>query len=112
MCKFLWAGAALVGIHVTSPFMSMLLEHKVTPRKLLDVLPQMYKDLNNYPKSFINLDRCGLPSLEEFFSDPLKKETSCYGVEVCKHLYNYLNTCDQVIMDRYLKKFAMNLRLY
>ena len=34
MCKFLWAGAALVGIHVT--FLNMLLEHKVTPRKLLD----------------------------------------------------------------------------
>ena len=29
MCKFLWAGAALVG---TTPFLSMLLEHKVTSR--------------------------------------------------------------------------------
>ena len=31
-CKFLWCGAALVGLHVTIPFMSMLLEHRVTPR--------------------------------------------------------------------------------
>ena len=32
MCKFLLAGSALARIHVTVPFMSMLLDHKVTPR--------------------------------------------------------------------------------
>ena len=43
---FLWAGAALVGIHITAPFMSMLLDHRVTTNKLLDVLPRLYSDLN------------------------------------------------------------------
>ena len=43
-CKFLWAGGALVGTHVTTLFLSMQLEHKVTPRKLLDVLPELHKD--------------------------------------------------------------------
>ena len=38
LCKFLWAGAALIGIHVTAPFMSMLLDHRVTPRQLLIIL--------------------------------------------------------------------------
>ena len=45
MCRFLWAGSTLVGIHVTVPFMSMLLDHKVTPRQLLTVLPRLYNDL-------------------------------------------------------------------
>ena len=83
MCKFLWAGAALVGIHVTVPFMSMLLEHKVTPMRLLDILPKMHDQLTNYP-----LSRCGIPVLQEFYLNPLIKETSSYGVEVCKHLNN------------------------
>ena len=51
MCKFLWAGAALIGIHLTVPFMSMLLFHRVTPRELLVILPKLHKDLIEYPKA-------------------------------------------------------------
>lgn len=29
--KFFWCGAVLVGIHITIPFMSMLLYHRVNP---------------------------------------------------------------------------------
>ena len=111
MCKFLWAGAALVGIHVTTPFLSMLLEHKVTPRKLLDVLPELHKDLSSYPISFTNMDKCGLPALQEFFSNPFQKETTCYGVEVCKHLADYVDSCDKQMMDRYLKKMCNELAI-
>ena len=112
MCKFLPAGAALVGIHVTMPFLSMLLERKVTPRKLLDVLPELHKDLSSYPISFTNMDKCGLPALQEFFSNPLQKETTCFGVEVCNHLADYVDSSDKQMMDRYLKKYAMNLQFF
>ena len=111
MCKFLWAGAALVGIHVTTPFLSMLLEHKVTPRKLLDVLPELHKDLSSYPISFTNMDKCGLPALQEFSSNPFQKETTCYGVEVCKHLVDYVESCDKQMMDMYLKKICNELAI-
>ena len=40
-CKFLWAGAAIIGIQLTQPFISMLLDHKVTPRNLIDILPNL-----------------------------------------------------------------------
>ena len=53
VCVFLWVGAALIGIHVTAPFMSMLLDHKVTTNKLLHVLPRLYSDLNSYPMSLV-----------------------------------------------------------
>ena len=46
MCKFLWAGSALIGIHLTA---SMLLDHKLTPRELLVILPKLYQDLCSYP---------------------------------------------------------------
>lgn len=44
-CPFQWAGTALIGIHLTIPFMAMLLEHKVTQLQLLKILPQFYTDL-------------------------------------------------------------------
>ena len=104
MCKFLCAGAAFVGIHVITPFLSMLLEYKVIPRNLLDVLSELHKDLNSYPILFTNMGKCGLPALQEFFSNPFQKETTCYVVEVCKHLFDYVDSCDKQMMDRYLKE--------
>ena len=58
------------------------------------------------------MDKCGLPALQEFFSNPFQKETTCYGVEVCKHLADYVDSCDKQMMDMYLKKNAMNLQLF
>ena len=104
MCKFLWAGSALIGIHVTSPFMSMLLEHKVTPLMLLDILPKMYNDLRSYPLLSTQFDKCGIPAMQEYFLDPLKKETTPYGVDVCKCVLDYVATCDHDMMSLYLKK--------
>ena len=110
VCKFLWAGAALIGIHVTSPFMSMLLDYKVTPLKLLDVLPKLHHDLHSYPISLAQLTECGIPSLKEFFPDPLQKETTPYGVEVCKCLQQYLEEeCDKDMMNRYLTQICTEL---
>ena len=106
ICKFLSAGAALVMIHATTPFLSMLPEHKVTPGKLLDVLPELHKDLSSYLISFTNMDKCGLPALQEFLSNPFQKETTCYRVEVCKHLVDYVDSCDKEMMDRFLKKIC------
>ena len=110
MCKFLWAGAALIGIHITSPFMSMLLEHKVTPLRLLDILPKMYTDLKTYPVQLTQFEKCGIPSLQEFFLDPLQKETTCYGV-VCKNWKEYVENCDVDMMNRYLKQIGTELSI-
>ena len=110
MCKFLWAGAALIGIHITSPFMSMLLEHNVTPLRL-EILPKMYADLKTYLVQLTQFDKCGVPSLQEFFLDPLQKETTCYGVDVCKNLKEYVESCDVDMMNRYLKQICTELSI-
>ena len=44
-CKFLCAGAAVVSIQLMPILISMLLDRKVTPRNLLDILPLLYKPL-------------------------------------------------------------------
>ena len=109
MSKFLWAGAALIGVHVTAPFMSMLLEHKVTPRKLLEVLPKLYEDLLHYPISLAQMDSCGIPSLKDYFLHPLKKETSPYGVKVCQALKEFVENSDKDLMNKYLKSICSTL---
>ena len=104
-CKFLWCGAALVGLHVTLPFMSMLLEQRVTPRQLLAILPDLYLELKSCPESFCKVDVCAIPALKPFFADPLKqKKTPTYGVGVSQILHSYLGEIDHEMMDLYLRK--------
>ena len=88
-CKLLWCGAALVGVHVTIPFISMLLDHRVTPRKLLSILPALYQELKSYPKSFYKINSCAIPSLKVCFANPLSKETSPYGTDVSKSIRSF-----------------------
>ena len=109
LCKFLWAGAALIGVQLTQPFISMLLDHKVTPRKLLVILPELYNNLKDYPESLCNTNSCAIPALEPFFLNPHARETSHYGVDVSKGLSDYLSTCDKEIMDLYLKTVCSTL---
>ena len=109
MCKFVWAGSALVGIHVTVPFISMLLDHKVTPRQLFTVLPSLYNDICYYPQSMTNLCCFDLPSLQPYFPHPLERHTSPYGVPVCQKLKEYIKTHDQNLMDNYLMQVSQNL---
>ena len=66
ICVFQWAAASLIGLHVTPPFMSMLLDYKVTQRELLDILPNLYNDLCSYQTSFIKFDSPAVKLLSEF----------------------------------------------
>ena len=108
-CKFLWAGIALIGIHLTVPFMSMILDHHVTPRQLLVVLPKLYNDLKTYPESLCTTDKCGIPSMAPYFLNPHIKETSPYGPQVCASLSSYIKSVDRVTMDLYLKKLTYTI---
>ena len=107
ICKFLWCGAALIGLHLTMPFMSMLLDHRVTPNQLLQILPALYQDLLTYPNDLTSLDfgSC-LPSLKSYWLDPFDQKTSPYGVDVCKAIKDYISGCDREIMSTYLKQIC------
>ena len=41
--------AAVIGLHLIIPFMSILLDHRVIPKQLLNILPALHQDLMNYP---------------------------------------------------------------
>ena len=108
-CVFLWAGAALIGLHVTVPFMTMLLDYKVTPHELLSILLSLYQDLIHYNGTMCQVVSCGIRSLAPYFLDPLKKESSPYGVEVCLKLEEYLKTADITVLDLYLKRMCITI---
>ena len=57
ICVFQWCAAALVGLHLTAPFMSMIIDHKVTQRELLVILPNLYEELVSYPISLTNFNQ-------------------------------------------------------
>ena len=96
-----------IGLHITVPFMSMLLDHKVTPRQLLSILPNLYNDLLNYQDTMCQIQSCGIQSLSSYFLNPKKKESSPCGVEVSKSLEEYLQSTDPEIMNLYLKKMSL-----
>ena len=111
ICIFQWAAAALVGLHVTVPFMSMLLDYKATQRELLEILPQLYTDLLSYTTSFIKFDRPAVKALSKFWQPPFQKSCSPYGVDVMESFDRYTNTCNKEVMDKCLKDITKNMAL-
>ena len=103
ICKMLWLGAALLGIHVTFPYLHMLLDLKVDHLELLNVLPRLYTELIEYPESLAQLEKPGIPALGFAWLNPLDQDMSPYGVEVSKGLADALESCDLSLLDRYLK---------
>ena len=83
---FQWCAAALIGFHLTTPFMSMIIDHKVTQRQLLVILPKLYSELDTYPNSFIRFDKPALSSLSKYWLPPFDNDTSPYGVDVMRKL--------------------------
>ena len=103
VCIFQWAAAALIGLHVTTPFMSMLLDYKATQRELLIILPDLYEDLIQYHTSLIKFDGPAIKSLAKFWQPPFEKDCTPYGVDVMKSLQTYTDECDHQLMDKCLR---------
>ena len=79
ICIFQWAAESLKDLHVTTPFMSMLLDQKVTQRELLDVLPCLHKNLYCYETIFIKFDGPAVNQLTKFWRTPFKKNVFHMG---------------------------------
>ena len=90
MCNFLWLGGALLDIHLTEPYLFMILDMNMSPNVLLQVL---YQDLYTYPKSLGQLSETGLSSLSDAWLDPLSKDYSPYGVDVSKGILQAIEQC-------------------
>ena len=56
-----------------------------------------------------NLSYCTVPSLQPYLLHPLERQMSPYGVLVFQKLKEYVEGCDQHMMDTYLKQVSQNL---
>ena len=106
VCSVLWLGAALFGIHVTWPYMNLLLELEATHTDLLKILPEMYKQLLAYPVSFAQLSKPGIAALKHSWVDPLLSSSSPYGPKISKGIAEVLSNCDIQLLDKYLKQLC------
>ena len=106
VCTVLWLGAALFGIHVTWPYMNLLLELEASHTDLLRILPEMYNQMMTYPVSFAQLSEPGLPALRHSWVEPLTSLSSPYGPKVSLGLQQALTNCDIGLLDRYLKELC------
>ena len=109
MCNFLWLGGALLGLHLTEPYMFMILDMNVSHNDLLVVLPKLYDDLSSYPKSLAQLAEPGLPSLADAWLDPLSKDSAPYGVDVSNGILQAIEQCDKTLLDKYLKDLCYQM---
>ena len=106
VCNVLWLGAALFGIHVTWPYMNLLLELEATHTDLLRILPEMYKQLLSYPVSLAQLSQPGITALKHSWVDPLHSSSSPYGPKICERLAAALSNCDKSLLDKHLKQLC------
>ena len=103
MCNFLWLGGALLGIHLTEPYLCMILDMDVSHNDLLLILPKLYEDLSTYPKSLAQLVEPGLPALSQAWLDPLCPDSSPYGVGISTGILNAIKQCDRYFLKKYLR---------
>ena len=83
--------------------MSMIIDHKVTQRQLLVILPKLHTELDSYPNSFMTFEKPALSSLSDYWLPPFNKETSPYGIDVMKKLKEVTDSLDQCLLDKCLK---------
>ena len=84
--------------------MTILLNHWVTTRQLLSILPALYDDLTIYPKTLSSTRSPGIPALQPYFLYPHQKQTSLYAVDVAGSLQEFIDHTDGELMELYLKK--------
>jgi hypothetical protein len=107
ICKLLWLGAALFGIHVTFPYMSLLLDLEATHSDLLQILPRMYNQLLHYPVSMTQISKPAVEALSTAWVDPIHSTSSPYGKTISEGLAVALADTDVELLEKYLKELCL-----
>ena len=105
---FLWLGPALLGIHLSEPYIFLLLELKVTHHDLLKILPQLHEELMNCPKSLIQLSEPAFPSLSRAWINPFSKNAP-YPPVIAEAILEGIDKCDKVLLGKYLRDLSKQM---
>ena len=89
MLKPIFCSAALIGIHITRPFLSLLLDTETTYDTLCSAFPILFNDLSNpNTEKFLQTQHCATSFIDdERFKSALPKDCLCESVENCCTVY-------------------------
>ena len=105
---FLWLGPALLGIHLSEPYIFLLLELKVTHLDLLNILPKLHEELMNCPKSLIQLSETAFPSLGPAWINPFSKNGP-YPPVIAEAILEGIEKCDKQLLEKYLRDLSKQM---
>ena len=110
ICTFLWLGPALLGIHLTEPYLALLLEEEANHLDLLQILPKLHQELNEYTVSVAQLDEPAFPSLKDAWVNPLSPFAP-YPKEIGESLLRAIDRHDKDLLERYLKNLCKSMAI-
>ena len=108
ICLHLWLGPALLGIHLTEPYLALLIDQQANHLDLLKILPQLYNELSNCEIPLSQISKPAYPSLKDVWVDPLSPE-SPYGQEIGTAVSEALSKCDKAVLDKYLTELSREM---
>ena len=108
ICTFLWLGAALIGVHLVEPYMTLILDMKATHSELLETLKNVYSSLNTYEIPFSQLEKPAIPALSKAWINPTSKQ-SPYGELIGLAMKEVLENTDLETLDGYLKQLCIKM---
>ena len=95
--------SALLGIHLTEPYLALLIDRQATHLDLLKILPELYKELSEYKISLAQIKKAVLPSLRDVWVDPLSRHAP-YNKEIGSIMSRAIERCNKELLDCYLKE--------
>ena len=102
MCTLLWLGPALVGVHLTEPYLSLLIDHNATHSDLLEIFPKLYRELLDSPSRAMQLDEPAFLSLQHGWISPMSSK-SPYSKIVGEAISEAIHLCNRTMLENYLK---------
>ena len=87
---FYWIGAALVGIHIGEPYVNLLMVRKAKMTELIELFPQLHKEMLNPPNNFTQLTEPAIPCLRSAWVHPEDDVDPPYPKTQIDFLVSYL----------------------
>ena len=110
MCTLLWLGPALIGIHLTEPYLSLLIDHEATHLELLEIFPKLHKELMDCSSGVAQVKEPAFPSLQHTWISPLSRK-SPYKKEVGEAIEKAINHCDRRILEKYMGELCREMAI-
>ena len=106
---FYWIGAALVGIHIGEPYVNLLMVKKAKMTELIELFPQLYKEMLNPPNNFTQLTEPAIPCLKGAWIDPEDDVDPPYPNTQIDFLVRYLAEIETKYLELFCREVSKEI---